>query len=81
LLNILKIDASPSARCNATSFGPLARRSRDARRGLATRWTDKDGKMAVDQAKFHKVPELKQGQWIEVPRYEWKDLGSSHLVP
>ncbi len=37
--------------------------------------------MAVDQAKFHKVPELKQGQWIEVPRYEWKDLGSSHLVP
>ena len=42
---------------------------------------DKDGKMTVDQTKVHKVPELKSGQWIEVPRYEWKDLGSSHVVP
>jgi hypothetical protein len=43
--------------------------------------TDKDGKMIVDQTKVHKVPELKDGQWIQVPRYEWKDLGSSHVVP
>jgi YHS domain-containing protein len=42
---------------------------------------DKDGKMVVDQAKVHKVPELKSGQWIQVPRYEWKDVGSSHVVP
>jgi len=27
------------------------------------------------------VPELKNGQWVQVPRYEWKDLGSSHVVP
>ena len=46
-----------------------------------TTWTDKDGKMTVDQTKVHKVPELKTGQWIQVPRYEWKDLGSSHVVP
>ena len=43
--------------------------------------SDKDGKMTVDQAKVHKVPERKNGQWIQVPRYEWKDLGSSHVVP
>jgi YHS domain-containing protein len=43
--------------------------------------SDKDGKMTVDQTKVHKVPELKEGQWIQVPRYEWKDLGSSHVVP
>jgi YHS domain-containing protein len=43
--------------------------------------TDKDGKMTVDQMKVHKVPELKDGQWIQVPRYEWKDVGSSHVVP
>ncbi|MGA2399976.1 MAG: hypothetical protein ABSG30_18225 [Steroidobacteraceae bacterium] len=43
--------------------------------------TDKNGTMSVDQAKVHKVPELKDGQWIQVPRYEWKDLGSSHVVP
>ena len=43
--------------------------------------SDKDGKMTVDQAKVHKVPELKSGQWIQVPRYEWKDVGSSHVVP
>jgi YHS domain-containing protein len=43
--------------------------------------SDKDGVMSVDQAKVHKVPELKDGQWIQVPRYEWKDLGSSHVVP
>jgi YHS domain-containing protein len=43
--------------------------------------SDKDGKMTVDQTKVHKVPELKSGQWIQVPRYEWKDLGSSHVVP
>jgi hypothetical protein len=43
--------------------------------------TDKDGKMSVDQVKVHKVPELKDGQWMQVPRYEWKDLGSSHVVP
>ena len=43
--------------------------------------SDKDGKMTVDQMKVHKVPELKEGQWIQVPRYEWKDLGASHVVP
>jgi YHS domain-containing protein len=42
---------------------------------------DKDGTLTVDQTKVHKVPELKEGQWVEVPRYEWKDLGSSHVVP
>jgi hypothetical protein len=37
--------------------------------------------MSVDQTKVHKVPQLKDGQWVKVPRYEWKDLGSSHVVP
>ncbi len=43
--------------------------------------SDKDGVMSVDQAKVHKVPELRDGQWVQIPRYEWKDLGSSHVVP
>lgn len=43
--------------------------------------TDKDGVMTVEQSRVHKVPELKNGQWVQVPRYEWKDLGSSHVVP
>ncbi len=43
--------------------------------------TDKNGTMSVDQTKVHKVPELKDGQWVQVPRYEWKDLGTSHVVP
>jgi YHS domain-containing protein len=43
--------------------------------------TDKDGTMSVEQTKVHKVPELKDGKWIQVPRYEWKDLGASHVVP
>ena len=43
--------------------------------------TDKNGTMTVERARVHKVPELKDGQWVEVPRYEWKDLGSSHVVP
>jgi YHS domain-containing protein len=42
---------------------------------------DKNGTMTVVQTKVHKVPELKDGQWVEVPRYSWKDLGSSHVVP
>ena len=42
---------------------------------------DKDGKMSIVQTKVHKVPEQKDGQWVQVPRYEWKDLGSSHVVP
>jgi YHS domain-containing protein len=42
---------------------------------------DKDGKMTIEQTKVHKVPELKDGQWIQMPRYEWKDVGSSHVVP
>jgi YHS domain-containing protein len=42
---------------------------------------DKDGKMSVVQTKVHKVPELKDGKYVEVPRYEWKDVGSSHVVP
>ena len=43
--------------------------------------TDRNGTMTVEQARVHKVPELKDGQWVEVPRYEWKDLGNSHVVP
>ena len=43
--------------------------------------TEKDGKMSVDKTKVHKVPEKKGAQWIQVPRYEWKDLGTSHVVP
>jgi len=42
---------------------------------------DKDGTMVIEQTRVHKVPELKDGKWIQVPRYEWKDLGSSHVVP
>ena len=42
---------------------------------------DKDGKMTVDQARVHKVPEKKEGQWVQVSRYEWKDVGTSHVVP
>ncbi|HTT43908.1 MAG TPA: hypothetical protein VMG33_12625 [Steroidobacteraceae bacterium] len=42
---------------------------------------DKDGTMTIEQTRVHKVPELKDGKWIQVPRYEWKDLGSSHVVP
>lgn len=41
----------------------------------------KDGTMKVTHAKVHKVPEFKDGHWIEVPRYSWKDLGDSHVVP
>lgn len=45
-------------------------------------WIDeKNGKMTVDQTRVHKVPKLEDGRWIQVPRYEWKDLGSSHVVP
>jgi YHS domain-containing protein len=43
--------------------------------------SDKDGRMTVDQTRVHKVPTLKSGEWIQVPRYEWKDLGNSHVVP
>lgn len=43
--------------------------------------SDKDGTMTVDQTKVHKVPELKSGEWVQVPRYEWKDAGPSHVVP
>jgi YHS domain-containing protein len=42
---------------------------------------DKNGTMSIVQTRVHKVPEQKDGQWIQVPRYEWKDLGSSHVVP
>lgn len=43
--------------------------------------SEKDGKMSVDQVKVHKVPELKNGQWVQIERYSWKDLGNSHVVP
>jgi len=43
--------------------------------------SEKDGKMTVDQVKVHKVPELKNGQWVQIERYSWKDLGNSHVVP
>jgi len=42
---------------------------------------DTNGTMSVDKVRVHKVPELKDGRWVEVPRYEWKDLGNSHVVP
>jgi YHS domain-containing protein len=42
---------------------------------------DKNGTMSVVQTKVHKVPELKDGQWVQVPRYSWKDVGTSHVVP
>jgi YHS domain-containing protein len=42
---------------------------------------DKNGTMTVEKTRVHKVPELKDGRWVEVPRYDWKDLGSSHVVP
>jgi len=37
--------------------------------------------MTVDQVKVHKVPEQKNGQWVQIERYSWKDLGNSHVVP
>ncbi len=43
--------------------------------------SEKNGAMTVDQVRVHKVPELKDGQWIQVPRYSFKDLGDSHVVP
>jgi YHS domain-containing protein len=43
--------------------------------------TDKDGNMSIEQTRVHKVPELKDGQWVQVSRYDWKELGSSHVVP
>jgi YHS domain-containing protein len=43
--------------------------------------TEKDGKMTVDKTKVHKVPEKKGGQWVQISRYEWKDLGESRVVP
>ena len=43
--------------------------------------TEKDGRMSVEKTMVHKVPELKDGQWIQVPRYSFKDLGSSSVVP
>jgi len=42
---------------------------------------EQDGKMVVDQVRVHKVPELKNGQWVQVPRYSFKDLGNSNVVP
>ena len=43
--------------------------------------TEKDGKMTVEKTKVHKVPEKKAGQWMQISRYEWKDVGASHVVP
>jgi YHS domain-containing protein len=42
---------------------------------------DQGGKMVVDQVRVHKVPEKKNGQWVQVPRYSFKDLGNSNVVP
>jgi len=42
---------------------------------------EQDGKMVVNQVRVHKVPELKNGQWVQVPRYSFKDLGNSTVVP
>ncbi len=43
--------------------------------------TEKDGKMTIDKTMVHKVPEQKDGQWVQVPRYSFKDFGNSHVVP
>ncbi|HEY6483144.1 MAG TPA: hypothetical protein VIY54_06420 [Steroidobacteraceae bacterium] len=43
--------------------------------------TEKDGKLSVEKTQVHKVPELKDGQWVQVPRYSFKDLGDSKVVP
>ncbi len=43
--------------------------------------TEKDGKMTVEKTMVHKVPQLKDGQWIQIPRYSFKDLGNSTVVP
>lgn len=43
--------------------------------------TEKDGHMSIDKTMVHKVPELKGSQWIQIPRYDFKDLGKSHVVP
>ncbi len=43
--------------------------------------SEKNGQMSVDQTRVHKVPELKGGQWIQIPRYDFKDVGQSHVVP
>jgi YHS domain-containing protein len=43
--------------------------------------TEKDGKWTIDQTRVHKVPEFKNGQWVQIPRYSFKDLGNSHVVP
>ncbi len=43
--------------------------------------SEKNGQMSVDEVRVHKVPELKNGQWVQVPRYSFKDLGNSHVVP
>jgi hypothetical protein len=42
---------------------------------------EQDGRMVVSQVRVHKVPELKNGQWVQVPRYSFKDLGNSTVVP
>jgi len=43
--------------------------------------TEKDGKLVIDKTQVHKVPERKNGQWVQVPRYSFKDLGDSKVVP
>ena len=43
--------------------------------------TTRTAALSVDQMKVHKVPELKDGQWVQVTRYDWKDVGDSHVVP
>jgi len=44
-------------------------------------WVDEQsGKMSVLKAKVHKVPTLKDGTWVQVPRYNWDDT-TSDVVP
>jgi hypothetical protein len=44
-------------------------------------WVDEQsGKMSVLKAKVHKVPTLKDGTWVQVPRYNWDDK-TSDVVP
>ena len=40
---------------------------------------EQDGKMVVNQVRVHKVPEMKNGQWVQIPRYSFKDLGKEAL--
>ena len=41
---------------------------------------DKDGTLSVEQTKVHKVPELKDGQYVQVPCFEVEGRRAAHVV-